>query len=139
MWNYLLDLAEDEKVLTDIADKFVKIMEGIAGPVLVVVGAFAAAYIVYLGVMYAKAEDDGKRKDLQKRLIGMIIGFVLLSIVLTIVLAIDWKEAALGWDNFTLPNSGTGVNNGNQTQSGGVKPGFAPSVKECISAFLRVL
>jgi NADH:ubiquinone oxidoreductase subunit 6 (subunit J) len=97
MWKFLLDLEEDKALLDDVAEKFVKIMEEIAAPVLIVVGAFATAYVVYLGVMYAKAEDTGKRKEIQKRLIGMIIALVLLAMVLTVVLMIDWRNVAENW------------------------------------------
>lgn len=88
MWKFLL--AEDVDP-TEIAKSFRDKVLGLATPILIVVGAVAAAFIVYLGIMYAKAEDDGKRKELQKRLIGVIVGFVILSVALAVVLGINWE------------------------------------------------
>ena len=76
--------------LTGIAEKFQSIMRDIVAPVLIVVGAAAAIYAIYLGVMYAKAEDANKRKEVQGRLIGAAIGVVIILVGITVVYAVDW-------------------------------------------------
>ena len=65
-------------------------MKKLIGPVLIVIGAAAALYAIYLGVMYAKAEDANKRKEVQGRLIGAAIGVVIILVGITVVYAVDW-------------------------------------------------
>ncbi|MGN0961589.1 MAG: Mbov_0395 family pilin-like conjugal transfer protein [Christensenellales bacterium] len=89
MRNFLLD---GVSTLTEIADKFQSAMENIVGPVLIVIGAAAAIFAIYLGVMYAKAEDANKRKEVQGRLIGAAIGVVIIVVGIILCYAIDWKN-----------------------------------------------
>ena len=67
-------------------------MNKILAPVLIVIGAAAAIYAVYLGVMYAKAEDSNKRKEVQGRLIGAAIGVVIIIVGITLCYAVKWDS-----------------------------------------------
>jgi NADH:ubiquinone oxidoreductase subunit 6 (subunit J) len=89
MKNFLL--AKDVNNANDLANRIQKLLESILGPILIVVGAAAAIYAIYLGVMYAKAEDANKRKEVQGRLIGAIIGAVIILVGVALVYAINWE------------------------------------------------
>lgn len=82
----------DKSDLSSIAAFFKKLMSDILAPVLIVIGAAAAIYAVYLGVMYAKAEDGNKRKDVQGRLIGAAIGVVIIIVGITLCYAVQWDK-----------------------------------------------
>lgn len=86
MRNFLMYANE----LNKMAVAFQKVMRDILGPILIVVGAAAAMYTIYLGIMYAKAEDANKRKEVQGRLIGAAIGVVIILVGITVVYAVDW-------------------------------------------------
>lgn len=86
MKNFLL-----ETTASGIAGKIQGFLEKILGPILIVIGAAGAIYAIYLGVMYAKAEDANKRKEVQGRLIGAVIGVVIIIVGIALVYAIDWK------------------------------------------------
>ena len=88
MKKFLLDQAA---TLKDIAGVFSGAMKSIVGPVLIVIGAAAAIFAMYLGVMYAKAEDGNKRKEVQGRLIGAAIGVVIIIVGITLCYAINWE------------------------------------------------
>jgi uncharacterized membrane protein YidH (DUF202 family) len=88
MKGFLLEAA----TLTDLAKKFESIMRNIIAPIIIVVGAAAAIYAIYLGVMYAKAEDANKRKEVQGRLIGAAIGVVVILVGIALVYAINWES-----------------------------------------------
>lgn len=94
MKNFLLETSSS---LTKIAEKFSSVMGDIVGPVLIVIGAAASIYAIYLGVMYAKAEDANKRKEVQGRLIGAAIGVVIILVGITLCYAIDWSGLVEGW------------------------------------------
>ena len=69
MRKFLLENAaatDTKSDLTEIANVFKGAMEKLVGPILIVIGAAAAIYAIYLGVMYAKAEDANKRKEIWK-------------------------------------------------------------------------
>ncbi len=93
--KFLLDISSLEQV----AEKFDELMGNIVGPVLIVIGAAAALYAIYLGVMYAKAEDANKRKEVQGRLIGAAIGVVIILVGITLCYAINWASLVEGWAN----------------------------------------
>ena len=78
--------------IADFAKTLEFLLRKILGPVLIVIGALGVIYAVYLGVMYAKAEDSSKRKEIQGRLIGAIIGAVIIIAAATICLAINWSD-----------------------------------------------
>lgn len=90
MRNFLLTI----KDAGGLAGKIDELLKGILGPILVVIGAAGAIYAIYLGVMYAKAEDANKRKEVQGRLIGAVIGVVIILIGVALVYAIDWSGLA---------------------------------------------
>ena len=96
MMNYLMDVAAALKPVTD---KFTEVMKNIIAPVLIVVGAAAAIFVIYLGIMYAKAEDANKRKEVQGRLIGAAIGLVFIIVGVTLCYAVPWGSLAstMGW------------------------------------------
>ena len=83
--------------MNDLATAFAKLMRNILGPVLIVIGAAAALYAIYLGVMYAKAEDANKRKEVQGRLIGAAIGVVIILLGVTLCYAINWESLVTSW------------------------------------------
>ena len=78
--------------IADFAETLEFLLRKILGPVLIVIGAIGVIYAIYLGVMYAKAEDASKRKEIQGRLIGAIIGAVIVIVAATICLAINWSD-----------------------------------------------
>ena len=89
-----------QDALNGAANAFKNVMRNILGPVLIVIGAAAAMYTIYLGVMYAKAEDANKRKEVQGRLIGAAIGVVIILVGVTLVYAIQWDTIAGAlWEN----------------------------------------
>lgn len=96
MKNFLLDGTDSS--LTQIANTFTTAMKSVVGPVLIVIGAAAAIYAIYLGVMYAKAEDANKRKEVQGRLIGAAIGVVIILVGITLCYAINWAGLVEGWN-----------------------------------------
>ena len=83
--------------LTSLANTLAGIMKDIMGPILIIIGAAAAIYAIYLGVMYAKAEDASKRKEVQGRLIGAVIGVVIILVGVTLCYAVNWTAIAEGW------------------------------------------
>ena len=87
MFNFLLAQATD---LYGIADGMNDLMKKILGPVLTVIGVMAIVYAIYLGVMYAKAEDANKRKEVQGRLIGACVGAVIIVVAVTLCFSINW-------------------------------------------------
>lgn len=93
MKRFLLEAAS----LEAIAGKLSDLMKKIVGPVLIVIGAAAAMYAIYLGVMYAKAEDANKRKEVQGRLIGAAIGVVIILVGISLCYAVNWKGLVDGW------------------------------------------
>ena len=86
-----------KSTLEGIAGVFAGLMESVVGPVLIVLGAAAAAYAIYLGVMYAKAEDANKRKEVQGRLIGAAVGLVIILVGIALCFAVDWATLATDW------------------------------------------
>ena len=95
MKNFLLT----DGTLTQIATSFQGLMKQIVGPILIVIGAAAAIYAIYLGVLYAKAEDANKRKEVQGRLIGAAIGVVIILVGITLCYAINWQSLVDTWNS----------------------------------------
>ena len=98
--RFLLDNTYGENSvasMTDLANAFAGLMKNVLGPVLIVIGAAAALYAIYLGVMYAKAEDANKRKEVQGRLIGAAIGVVIILVGITLCYAINWTSLVKTW------------------------------------------
>ena len=112
MWNFMLNIGrllstqsatkdQPSGNLTTLANTFKGIMEDVVGPVLIVIGAAAAIYAIYLGVMYAKAEDANKRKEVQGRLIGAAIGVVIILVGITLCYAVNWSALVGSWNGTT--------------------------------------
>lgn len=59
------------------------VLQNIVLPILIVVATAGVIYAVYLGIMMAKAEDEGKREEAKKRIINVVI-----AIAVTIVLMV---------------------------------------------------
>lgn len=110
MWNFLMNITTkatkigvdagtlgSESTPEGIAKAFLGLMQNVVAPVLIVIGALAAIYCIYLGVLYAKAEDANKRKDVQGRLIGAAIGLVIILVGITLCYAINWPGLVTGW------------------------------------------
>ena len=96
MFNFLLSNANVD-TSKELAELFSNMIKKILGPVLIVVGAAAACYLIYLGVMYAKAEDANKRKEVQGRLIACVIGFVIIMVGIIVCYAIPWANLFDSW------------------------------------------
>ena len=92
-------LLETSRSLKSIANSFAGLMKDIVAPILIVIGAAAAIYAIYLGVMYAKAEDANKRKEVQGRLIGAAIGVVIILVGITLCYAVNWEGLVNGWNS----------------------------------------
>lgn len=97
--RFLLTGTEKSSTLTQIATTLSGLMKNLLGPILIVIGAAAAIYAIYLGVMYAKAEDANKRKEVQGRLIGAAIGVVIILVGISLCYAIDWAQLVDNWNN----------------------------------------
>ncbi len=78
--------------LSDVAGAFSKVIKNILSPVLGIIGVLLVVYVVYLGVMYAKAESADKRKEIQSRLIASIVGAVIVIAGATLCLTLDWTN-----------------------------------------------
>ena len=90
MFNKLLETSYGSWY--SIAEGMKDLMQRILGPVLMVIGVLAVVYAVYLGVMYAKAEDASKRKEVQGRLIGALVGAAIIVVGIALCYAIDWVD-----------------------------------------------
>ena len=97
--RFLLDgISGTDTSLKSIATTLSGLMEDILGPILIVIGAAAALYAIYLGVMYAKAEDANKRKEVQGRLIGAAIGVVIILVGISLCYAVNWETLVTNWN-----------------------------------------
>lgn len=97
--RFLLDgISGSDNTLKSIATTLSGLMEDILGPILIVIGAAAALYAIYLGVMYAKAEDANKRKEVQGRLIGAAIGVVIILVGISLCYAVKWEDLVSNWN-----------------------------------------
>ena len=88
------DLLDEGKITSfaEVATGVSKIMKNIVGPIMIAIGVFFTILIIYLGVMYAKAEDANKRKELMGRLIGCGIGLVIILVGIALVYSINWVQ-----------------------------------------------
>lgn len=87
------DLGKNKiKNLQQAANGFHKIVKNVLAPILTIIGVLAVIYVIYLGVMFARAESADKRKELQGRLIGACIGAVIMIAGATLCFAIDWAQ-----------------------------------------------
>ena len=72
-----------------------KFLDGAIIPVIIVVGALGAIWIVILGVNLARAESSDKAAEAKKRLINVIIAIV--SVILLIFLLALFVSKAPSW------------------------------------------
>lgn len=107
MFKYLLadsayDVTDATSIdsIADFAGTLEFLLRKILGPILIVIGVVAVVYAIYLGVMYAKAEDASKRKEVQGRLIGALIGAVIIIVAATVCLAIDWSDVYFSFSGY---------------------------------------
>jgi len=104
MFNKLL--ATEYSSLEEVAKGIEGMIQKVLGPVLIVIGVMAVVFAIYLGVLYAKAEDSSKRKEVQGRLIGAIIGAVIIIVGVTLCYAIDWVGVFENFSNINLDDGG---------------------------------
>ena len=76
----------------EIAGSLHFVFKKILGPVLVIIGVLATCYAIYLGVMYAKAEDANRRKETLGRLIGACIGAVIIIAGIVVCFSVNWSD-----------------------------------------------
>ena len=69
-----------------------RIMRDLVGPIMIVIGAILAIFMIKVGIDYAKAEDSGKRKEKMGQLIGLGVGICIVLIGVTLCYAINWVE-----------------------------------------------
>ena len=84
-----------KKVGNDLVDSIMSIMKIVLPIVFAIVTVIGVAYAIILGVNYAKAEDNEKREEAKKRLVGAVVGFgiaIVVSALLWILAGtIDWS------------------------------------------------
>ena len=76
----------------DAAEKVTEILKNMVGPILMALGGAGAIYVIILGVNYAKAEDDAKRKDAKKRIWNLLIGIVAMFTLAALCISIKWDK-----------------------------------------------
>ena len=99
-FSILADNLADEDILKadsikdfgEVTSAISRIMKNIVGPIMMVIGVFFLILVIYLGIMYANAEDANKRKEVMGRLIGCCIGLVIIIVGITLCYAINWVD-----------------------------------------------
>ena len=66
-------------------ESILRIMKIVMPVIFSIVTVLGVAYAVVLGVNYAKAEENEKREDAKKRLVGAVVGFGI-AIVVSVIL-----------------------------------------------------
>lgn len=74
--------AADTNIAQELANPIIKLIKQFAGPVLGIVGAIGAIFVIVLGVKFAKAEEPQEREKAKAHLKNAIIGFALIFILL---------------------------------------------------------
>ena len=90
--------AAETNVAQELANPIIKLIKQFAGPLLGVVGAVGAIFVIVLGVKFAKAEEPQEREKAKAHLKNAIIGFALIFILLLALniampKLIDWVNA----------------------------------------------
>ena len=90
--------ASDTNIGQELANPIIKLIKQFAGPVLGIVGAVGAIFVIILGVKFAKAEEPQEREKAKAHLKNAIIGFALIFILLLALniampKLIDWVNA----------------------------------------------
>ena len=60
------------------------ILGDILVPILIVLATAGVIYAIYLGVMMAKAEDEGKREEAKKRIINVVIAIAIVVVLIAL-------------------------------------------------------
>ena len=66
----------------------ISVLNNIVLPILIVVATAGVIYAIYLGVMMAKAEDEGKREESKKRIINLIIAIAITVVLMVVFYAV---------------------------------------------------
>ena len=74
--------AAETNVAQELANPIIKLIKQFAGPLLGIVGAVGAIFVIILGVKFAKAEEPQEREKAKAHLKNAIIGFALIFILL---------------------------------------------------------
>ena len=64
------------------------VLNNIVFPRLRVVAPAGVIYAIYLGVMMAKAEDEGKREEAKRRIINVVIAIAITVVLMVIFYAV---------------------------------------------------
>ena len=64
------------------------VLNNIVFPILIVVATAGVIYAIYLGVMMAKAEDEGKREEAKRRIINVVIAIAITVVLMVIFYAV---------------------------------------------------
>ena len=74
--------AAETNVAQELANPIIKLITQFAGPLLGIVGAVGAIFVIILGVKFAKAEEPQEREKAKAHLKNAIIGFALIFVLL---------------------------------------------------------
>lgn len=74
--------AAETNVAQELANPIIKLIKQFAGPLLGIVGAVGAIFVIILGVKFAKAEEPQEREKAKAHLKNAIIGFALIFVLL---------------------------------------------------------
>lgn len=74
--------ATETNVAQELANPIIKLIKQFAGPLLGIVGAVGAIFVIILGVKFAKAEEPQEREKAKAHLKNAIIGFALIFVLL---------------------------------------------------------
>ena len=105
----------------DLQGGVLQVLAYIFGVVALVFGVF----VIYLGFLLAKAEDEGKRREAKDRMVKMIVTLLIISVLTGMLFTINFLEGSTPID----PGPGNNINNGGNTPGGspgGQVPGQPP-------------
>ena len=69
----------------DFLQPVIKAISDLLQPALVLVATAGSIYAVYLGVIMAKAEDQGKREEAKKRVINAVLALVVIVVLILLL------------------------------------------------------
>ena len=101
--NFLLSTTGNDKEVIarskvgKILDVFSQLLDEFLLPFVIAIGVLGAAYGLYLGINYSRAEGDA-RKEAQKRIINFIIGLVaIIVLIILLVIYSNNAEELINW------------------------------------------
>ena len=84
----------------EILEPIRKAIAALLSPALILVATAGSIYAVYLGVIMAKAEDQGKRDEAKKRVINAVLALVVIVVlILLLQLFIDKVDTLIAYEN----------------------------------------